>query len=339
MSKNFKRNFNVDLLRVILIFMIIVHHILLRGCGLRELYKNSFENSNLIFSFINAFLVVAVNCFFLISGYYGIKKNYEKIVKLVLAVYSVYWAINIVGLIAGSQSLDREFIKGLIFPISQYWFIFVYLVLCYIGPYLNILLEHMTVYQKQKLLVFLLIIWCGYAFLIDNPIFGANDGYSLGFAIILYIAGDYIGKTKLDKILPTKSLLIYFISSAVNGFIIIYLIYLGKTVFAWHMYSYNNPLVLIGSISLFLLLKNIKNSNLLNISRLGRYVVYVYIFHSTSLISDIYIKYFLIASEGQLLYKIIYIPLFSILLFVVGITVGIIYEKLFGLLRKLFLVQ
>lgn len=331
MSKNPKRNMSVDLLRVILMFMIIVHHILLRGCGLRNLYKNSFDNNNLLFSFLNVFLVVAVNCFFLISGYYGIKKNLKKAIKLTLAVYVIYWIINIAGLIFGNEILNTEFIKGIIFPISQYWYIFVYLVLSFIGPYLNILLDQITVYQERELLGILLIIWCGYSFLIDDNIFGANNGYSLGFAIILYIIGNYIGKTKWDMILPGKSLFIYLISSTINGVLVVGLIYLGRTSLAWQMYSYNNPLVLIGAVSLFLFFKNIKVECILNISKLGRYVIYVYIFHSTALISDIYSRCFFIVSREQLIYKIIFIPLFSILLFAIGIVVGIIYEKMYNL--------
>ena len=103
MEKSIERNLGVDLLRIVLMFMIIIHHIMMRGCGLRNLYQNSFDLKNLPFSFINAFLVVAVNCFFLISGYYGMKENLKKEIKLALSVYVMYWLINMAGIISGGQ--------------------------------------------------------------------------------------------------------------------------------------------------------------------------------------------------------------------------------------------
>lgn len=339
MEKGIERNLGVDLLRIVLMFMIIIHHIMLRGCGLRNLYQNSFDLKNLPFSFINAFLVVAVNCFFLISGYYGMKENLKKEIKLALSVYVMYWLINMAGIISGGQVFNTELIKGFIFPISQYWFIFVYLVLNLIAPYLNILLEHITVRQEQKLLAILLIIWCGYAFLIDNEIFGANMGYSLGFSIILYIVGNYLGRTRFDTIVPGKLLAVYLLASLINALSVIGLICLGKTALAWKLYSYNNPLVLIGAAAFFLMFKNIKIDGKPSIQLIARHVVYVYIFHSTAFISDLYTRYFIAISGSYLGHKIIYIILFSCFLFSVGTAAGIIFEKLYKSAVKIFLVS
>ena len=70
-----KRSSNIELMRIFLMFMIIFHHLIVHSLGLKELksaaYENEFPATQAIL--LNSFIVIAVNAFIFISGYFGIK--------------------------------------------------------------------------------------------------------------------------------------------------------------------------------------------------------------------------------------------------------------------------
>lgn len=282
---NEKRNNGLDLLKTICIVYIVLHHILLRITDMRALSLNSFDLSYWFCLFINSFLVVAVNCFFLISGYFRIKHNNIKMIRLIIEIYFIYFFINLIFFAFGEQEFSLSLIKDCAFPLSKFWFILVYIVLDFISPYINKMLETVSIKEKQKLIIFLAIVYCGYAFLTDNAIFGINRGYSIAFAIFIYIVGDYIRGVSTKQIGCVKPLCAYFALCIING-VLAYLSAisrLGKT--TWLLFSYNNPLVILASICLFLALLNCGiRDNLF--SMVGRYTLYIYVIHSTPIFID-----------------------------------------------------
>ena len=136
------RNNGLDLLKAICIFFIVLHHLLLKLTDMRALNSDSF---NLLYSrylFVNSFLVVAVNCFFLISGYFRIKHcNIE--------VYVIHFFVNLLFIALGYQSISQPLIKACVFPLSKFWFVIVYILLDFISPYINKMLDVMTIYEKK----------------------------------------------------------------------------------------------------------------------------------------------------------------------------------------------
>lgn len=327
------RNTNLDLVKVFLMFFIIMHHLFLRICGLRELTTESYSY-NISPLFINSFFVVAVNIYFLISGYFGIKKNTLKLTKIIMSVYFFYWLINILGITLGKQKIDTEFIKGLVFPISQYWFVLVYIILSLIAPFLNLALEHLDLEKQKKFILALLFIWCGYAFLIDNEVLGANRGYSLGFAMILYLIGDYLRKRNF--LISSKCLFgLYLLSSSINGILVVFSVVLvHNQKLAWQLYSYNNPFVLFGSICLFLAFNYNLTRPFISISKLSRYSLYIYVVHSTPIFADFYIEMFRKINYKNMIIQYILIFLFAGLLFAIGLVLGKLYNFIWNLLKR-----
>lgn len=332
-----KRNIGVDLLRTVLILMIILHHTILRGpVSLRLLEENKYNVQYTFFAFLNAFLVVAVNCFFLISGYFGIKKNFIKLLKLVIATYVISGFLNILFVLLGIQQLEIDFLKSLVFPISQYWFVLVYLILFVIAPYLNVLLQNITIKEQRNLLVFLYLIWCGYAFLIDNPTIGANRGYSVGMAIVLYITGDYISKKRKEKS-AGKLALLYIGFSGINGILCVILLIFEKQNWVWKVYSYNNPLVVCGSIALFLVFCSLCYNFRYNIASLGKYTLYIYIVHSTPVFASYYMNMYKRLSKGNVFECLIESFILMLILYLIGLLIGVLYEIIWNLIETKFL--
>lgn len=320
---NKSRNYGVDFLRIFLIILILFHHTMLRGTVcLRNLETGTFDRSLSIFAFLNCFTIVAVNCFFLISGYFGIKKNYHKLIKLVISVYLIYGIINIISILSGAQTIDGDLVIGLIFPLSQYWFVFVYLIFACITPYLEQLLDSISVKEHVILTVILVAVFCGYAFLIDNPTIGANRGYSLSFALVLYVIGNLLRKNKIIK--PRFYFFCgYIIASILNGILVILAIKFEYQTLAWKLFSYNNPFVLLGSISLLKAFDGLGSRFIERLSLVGKYTLYIYVFHSTPIFATWYMNIISKLANGSKTLFLMISIITVFVLFVVGCIVGI----------------
>lgn len=323
-------------MRVVLIVMIIAHHLLLRGqVSLRLLSETQFNCIYTPFAFFNCFLIVAVNCFFLISGYFGIRENHIKTIKLLISIYFFYWLINLSALLVGAQKIDIELIKGFVFPVSQYWFVFVYLVLSLIAPFIEKGISLLSIKDEKRLIIILLAVWSVYCFLIDNEIFGANRGYSLIYAVILYIIGNYIKRSNVSYSSFITSIA-YFTLCVFNGILVVLLIAHNHQTYAWQLFSYNNPIVLLASICLFMLFIKLDNNIINRISRVGKYTVYIYIVHSTPVFANWYIDYIASVAKGDINVLILISLIAVLLLFIIGWAFGFVYEYLFSMLQRLF---
>lgn len=82
-----KRDSSIELLRLFLMLMIIIHHSIVHGMGLRGLVlENALPmhftaSEKPVATIINCFCICAVNCFVLISGYFSIKTTIKKSCK------------------------------------------------------------------------------------------------------------------------------------------------------------------------------------------------------------------------------------------------------------------
>lgn len=322
------RNNGLDLLKAICIFFIVLHHLLLKLTDMRALNSDSF---NLLYSrylFVNSFLVVAVNCFFLISGYFRIKHSNIKMIKLIIEVYVIHFFVNLLFIALGYQSISQPLIKACVFPLSKFWFVIVYILLDFISPYINKMLDVMTIYEKKKIIIILTVVYCGYAFLIDNAVFGANGGYSIAFAIYSYILGDFfreINTKRLNNIL----LFGYMLLCSINGILVYCCANSGRGKIAWLLFSYNNPLVISASVCLLLFFSNCTiHRNLL--CSVGRYTFYIYIIHSTPIFMDYVRNIFKNASlvEANTVIEMVTLLLISIVIVSLCCVVGLFFSQL-----------
>lgn len=63
------RNRNVDCFKMFLMVMIVSHHVIVHGLGLKNIVDVTTSGRfEWIYFVANAFLIIAVNCFFWISG-------------------------------------------------------------------------------------------------------------------------------------------------------------------------------------------------------------------------------------------------------------------------------
>ncbi|MCR1901984.1 acyltransferase family protein [Ligilactobacillus apodemi] len=195
-----KRNYGIDLLRIVSMYMIVLNHVLLIGGVIGQATQLGTGTFNYKLSWLLDIICYgAVNCYALISGYVGVTSRYkpQNIIRLWLQVlfYSVVLNVAVVALVPGLK-LSKEDILAMFMPISyqRYWYFSAYFVLFLFIPLLNYLLNTLSRASLQKMLFMLIMIFSfGETFIFRVKDFLAlNSGYSALWLLVLYLIGDYI---------------------------------------------------------------------------------------------------------------------------------------------------
>lgn len=196
-----KRLANIELLRIFAMVMVIVMHFL-RESG--NLLSNeqvlTATGTNFLATLLEAFCIVAVNVYVLISGYFGVESRYKpsKAIAFLCQIWFYSLLIPLVLTCLGvSTQAERLGIYGLIsylLPIEteSYWFATAYFLLLFMMPVLNPAVKAMSKKQLQITLAGLLILFCGIKSV--SPIALAFDryGYDLSWFICLYLVAAYV---------------------------------------------------------------------------------------------------------------------------------------------------
>ena len=118
-----ERQNNIELCRVCVMLFIVIHHCIVSGLGLNETLNDGGENfssATICLIVMNAFVIVSVNVFFLISGYFGIKLRTQKIKKLLEEVLFYSVAIYAVCVLLGVEKLTlKNILKYTILSINN----------------------------------------------------------------------------------------------------------------------------------------------------------------------------------------------------------------------------
>lgn len=256
-----ERNRGIDLLRIVSMLMIIMYHIIVPGMG-----QYTFYNGTLSVKILYAIGSCGVNCFLLISGYVNLRSNYKlsRIIKLLLeAIFYNLLLTIIISISNGSLSFERIIESFDILSNENWWFIRAYLLLFIFMPIVNTAVNTMNK-TETSITVILLIIFASIFTTIKGDVFYLGDGYSSLWFIIVYIIGAYIRKYE-ETLLNIK--LLYFILFllciviTVSSFYFLFQ-YNGQHLHSYiteeKLFYYVSPTILLSSISLLMLFKNIK---------------------------------------------------------------------------------
>ena len=339
---NNKRNYYFDILRIIAMLMIIIHHITINDFGLQS-YLNGTgvilsSKQALILMTINSFVIIGVNLFFLVSGYFKIKFNFKKLISLILEVYIIFDIVTFIGILLNFVPLNKETILNLLFPFNQYWFLIVYLVLMIISSYLNKLIEYINKDDK-KIIIFLLLLFTIYAYKFDNGLI-INGGYSLIWAITMYITGGLINKFEIKN---KKGIFLYVISALILTLLAYCLYKFINPKLAWDIYKYNNILIFIESIGLFIWINswefNLENKKTIKfITFLATNTLMVYLLHSTCWLTILRkIPIIKLLNIGQFKLGILILPIYAFIIYIICSLISILYNvSIQKLINKIF---
>jgi hypothetical protein len=259
------RDSNLELLRIVAMSMILIHHFLL--------FVITPEYDLRVYTLFNPFFYCGVNLFFLISGWFGIKLSVKGLVKIIGLVL-LFTLLNY-GLmcLVGQEVTSKNIIKTLLFPISScnYWFMRVYVFLMLVSPLVN---QGLNAFDLKRLRLFILAFS---AFTFYSCGIGHNstnlDGYNFVNALYLYCLAHYLRRDEFIRGKLSKKTCI------VGYFLIIMFCSLAFTYYfgVCNYIGYNSVFMITASMLLFLFFTKLEFQsqivNFVSTSALGCYLL------------------------------------------------------------------
>ena len=182
-----ERNSNLELLRIVSILLIVAMHV----CGYAA-SKGDFSLGNTVVRyFIGSIGNLGVSCFVLISGYFGVKFSWRKLVYITLltTVYAV-----LASFCNGGFTVNRDCIMQLtVVPRYFNWYITCYIILMMVSGYLNRFCESLDRKSYRKLLLALFVTMSVLPMMVSaTETVEIRSGQCLSYFIYAYLIGRYI---------------------------------------------------------------------------------------------------------------------------------------------------
>ena len=289
-----QRNSNIELLRIICIFFIILRHYSTQVTW-GDITSDPWSWQRLFLQLITIGGSTSNNIFLLISGYFMIGKrvNFKRIVALIAEMFFYSWSIMLILFCTGIIPFSlKEMIKA-IFPIwfGYNWYVCCYVIMCCFLPFINPFLDALSKDKYKKLLMVSILIW-SVAYTFRATTYMGTD-FSLDHFIIIYALGGYIRKYGLSlKELSWKTvfivsgmlLVLSVVSmSCIGGFKNINILVRNATYFS----SATNILDVIVATSLFLWGINAHPFYNKGVNALAKSVIGVFLIHHNPLMKQV----------------------------------------------------
>lgn len=270
-AKKPERDSNIELLRIVLMVMVILHHLIIK-CD-----PDSW-NKTLLFTLVNTFAIIAVNCFIFISGYYGIKFKLKSLVSFIFqGIFYSVGAYIIYNLLLSPENFSLVDLVKRFLPLTYplWWFLNAFVGVYILSPFINKGIEALKAYQAGALILILLYLSCSYPITGNN--FYGGGGYGLFTMLLIYIIARYCGKyiPYIKRAIPIHICIYLLTFTLVMGGVL-----LGKEDFAWRLMSYNSPLVILGAVFFFYCFKKLKLKSRI-INKIAPLTFGVYLIHET----------------------------------------------------------
>ncbi len=258
------RNYGIDLLRMVAMYMVVVLHILGQGAG-GGLNGELSVNYGVAW-FLETAAYCAVNCYALISGYVGVESRvrYTNLAVLWLRVAFYTVGITAVFAVVMPEAVGLRTVVKAFLPVmgKSYWYFTSYAFLFFCIPMLNLAVQRLSKGRIRAVLLSLLGLYSVLQTIFHVTPFGG--GYDVLWLGILYLLGAYIRKYGfLEKITAGKAFLGYFA--------MVLLAWLSKLALKWAAWAifhvekqgsvfvtYYSPLILGAAVFLLLLFRRVR---------------------------------------------------------------------------------
>lgn len=347
--KNNTRSSNFELMRIISMFFIVIWHTIFHG----GFFYGVGGFSHVLLLFIVTIIVVHVNSFIIVSGYFQYDKKFK--LKKFLNLFLLQWLYKVMIVIilytTRLQHLSTmDLVKELLpFGTENYWFINCYLTLYILSPFLNKLIEALNQKEFRKLLIISFILFSIIPY-ITNDITISNTGFTIVNFVYLYLIGAYFHKypirenihfknysiNKRRTILLIGAITLGLLTFLLNIFAIFISGYDSKTLQTISSYilgditHYSSPIVIMQSICYFLFFEtlNIRNSI---INKISLSTIAIYLIHDNYNIRKlIYNKPYIKEEYLHGIRLVVYIIILSLIIFICCLLI----EKIRKLIAK-----
>lgn len=284
-----KRNYGIDLLRIVLMFMVVILHVLGHGGVLDA--TNQLTVKYGVSWLIESLAYCAVNCYALISGYVYISGRYKfsSLVQICLQALVYSLGIAICVWVLKPENFSLRSLIYFLFPVSKsaYWYLSAYVGLFVLIPFLNAGINALSKEQTKSYLCLMFFVFSILPTFARQDTFFVNAGYSTFWLAFMYAIGACIRKYGWgDALKSRKALWIYICSVLISwGVKMCFegttMWLLGEPKTGYNFISYTSPTMVIAAIALFLAFKNATVSPKLRrlISELSPAAFGVYLIH------------------------------------------------------------
>ena len=265
-----QREVKFELLRILAMGMIITLHYLSKGGFLKPLTDRVTLTDGFAW-FIEAFCLVAVNVYVLISGYFGCtsKWNIRKLFTLWLQVVSYALVVGVFVLFSGL--IDRSVFNiyegvKLICPVitEHYWFATSYFLLFVMMPFLKAGIEKLSQKEFGIIIVVLILLQSVMKSILPMHLPWDKLGYDAWWFVTLFLTGAYINKYEIaflkNKVNCVAMYVVFSLMtfSVTMGLHYVYQATGSLSEFITYAYTYNHIFCLLASVGFFGIFMNVK---------------------------------------------------------------------------------
>lgn len=279
--KSKERLSNIELLRIVSMLMVVCVHLDGASLGLPELHGRWAGMSGYDFwrLAVESLAIVGVNCFTMISGYFGVKLRWRGVgVYLFECVFYAVGIYTVVALVSLGFFTWRGWAESwLVLTHTDLWYVPAYFGLMLLSPILN---AGLGAFTRRQFAVLLAAFggwtvwggwWWGGSF---NP-----TGYTLLQLVLMYMAGRFVGlhvSPDALRLLRPWSAAAYLASAA--G-VVVMAVYLPSG----QAFAYNSPMVMAETVALFMLFAGMRLRSR-TVNYIARSAFAVYLIHKAPLV-------------------------------------------------------
>ena len=331
------REHGIDLLKIIAMFLIVVHHIVFwSGWGM---VSGRIGVKGFVFSTVDGFCCMAVNCFVLCSGWIMSRKEFKplRLVKLWLIVEFYSILALVVACIHPSINVTTRDLIFNVLPIAmnRYWFFTQYAGLFFLMPILNLAIERLYRRALCFLLIVGLVLFSFHPFFFKNDMYHVYRGYGLIWFAFLYFLGGVAANYGILKRVPQWVAMLGVVLGGWGGVISFKLAvpinsWLGMRTDPSLYDAYNSPFLLLGSVSMLLLFSRVRKLPSIAqqfVSLASPSVFSVYIIHSNHyfrVITNWNERWTCFFLSNGLVKVLIYVLFLSVLIFAGCVAVDVV---------------
>ena len=338
---------NMELLRILAMCMVVTLHYLGKG-GLLSGREEAVSTIGVLSWVLEAFAIVAVNAYVLLSGYFLTDTGFHLKRLLSLLCQVLFYSIGIpvlmvaFGFLKGGELTIYQLIQY-VFPVNMahYWFVTAYVLMYLFTPVLNAGVKVMSKVQLKVTIVLLIIAVSLSKTILPFALETDNEGYDVLWFLCLYLVAAYIRLYGIAFFSSMKkSLLTYLgVSIATCSLAGILLMVSRRTNsfenFVMGSYDYNHILPLAGAVALFYVFYHITlKDNVFSrfLCKISPYTLGVYLLHEHIEVRVLWPGWLGAGSDTSVFFYLLRLVMAVIVVMSVGIAVDFIRSKIFALI-------
>lgn len=350
-SSKSPRMANLELLRCVAMMMVVVLHYLGKGNLLADLTGAELGSVGTAAWIMEAFCIVAVNAYMLISGYFLSTSHFKlsRLIKLYLQLWFYSVGIGVLGIVTGifpMEQVETHDLLTMIFPVfmDHYWFVSAYVFLYLFLPFIGGTVQRMSKKQLQVALGLLVLAFSLLKSVLPIRLELDGLGYDCIWYLCVFFTATYIRRFGCGIVKNLKR--------SVGLYVLACLAILGLTMGLRQVYlhtgslgriikvafEYNHILPYLAATGLFGVFLNIKVPEGVGrfINRIAPYTLGVYLLHENIAVRYAWQNWFYAESINSVVGLLLWTLVAVVVVFAAGILVDMLRELIMKILHVLF---